>query len=366
MSDVTEAGEEALPTQIPIEEISVGGEGRLSPREAAQALSQHRWKRDAQEAKETKEPEAPQAAEAQPDTAQAEPAAPETDTSETTEAEPQETAPLELPRSWSKDQSELWAKLPPETQAYLLEQDSKATRAVRQAQNEAAEQRKAAEEKAAAMEQARKQYDEALPVLLQTLQQQQLGEFADIKTPADVERLAREDWPRYALWDAKQKQLQAVQQDMAQSQQRQQQEFKSKWDQFAKDEDARFLEKAPEMSDEGRARKVADASLHLLKDIGFSDQDLSKLWNGEASLSLRDHRAQLLIRDAVRYREAQSAAKTKAVKPVPTVQRPGSPVSRTPDADSQLKNLSNQIDSKSGFAAVRAAAELVTARRSRQ
>lgn len=355
MSDVHAAGEDALPAP---ETINVGGDGALSPRDAANALEQYRYKRDAREER----AEAPvRAAEPEIPPAQAEEAAaPETDTGETQQVE-QVKPPLELPRSWSKDQAEVWAALDPTVQEYLLDQDSKASKAVRQAQNEAAEQRKAIEADRAAMEQARKHYDEALPVLLQTLQQQQQGEFADIKTMADVERLAREDWPRYALWDAQQKKVAAVQQQIQQAQERQQTEFRTKWDQFAKDEDAKFLDAAPELSDSAVAKKVADGSLSMLKDIGFTESDLSKLWNGEASLSLRDHRAQLLIRDALRYRQAQTAAKSKTLKPVPVVQRPGSPAARAPESDIRIQNLNKQFDKTASW---KDAAELLIAQRS--
>src|SRR6185312_12965312 len=118
----------------------------------------------------------------------------------------------------------------------------------------------------------------------------------------------REDWPRYALWDAQQKKTAAVSQEMQASQQRQQEDFKNKWNEFSTKEDAKFLELAPEMADKEKATKVADASVSLLKDLGFGESDLAKLWNGEASVSLRDHRVQLLIRDAARYRSAIAEA----------------------------------------------------------
>lgn len=360
MSDVSIATEESLP---PIETPEVSGDQPLSPREAARALSQYRWKRDAEQEREQAPPKAAAPTPEPEIPAQPEAAAPETDTGvETQQAEPQaeEAAPLELPRSWSKDKADIWAKLDPDAQSYLLEQDSKASRAVRQAQNEAAEIRKGLETERIALEQSKKQYEEALPSLLQALQQAQLGEFADIKTTADAERLAREDWPRYALWSEKQRQLQMLQQQAQQVQQQQQVQYREQWTKFATDEDAKFIEAAPEMADEGRARKVADASLNLLKDIGFSDQDLSRLWNGEASLSLRDHRAQLLIRDAVRYREAQQAARTKAVKPVPVVQRPGSPAARVPEQDIRIQQLDQQFDRKPDW---KNAAELLIAQR---
>ena len=338
-------------------EVSVGGEGNLSAREAANALSQNRWKRDAN-------PAAEPAAEipAEPDNA----APPQEATGATEEpaADPGEAQPLELPRSWAKDKSDLWAKLDRDTQEYLLDHDSKASGEVRRTQNESAEQRKALDAERTQLEQARQQYEAALPTLLATLQQATAGEFSDIKTMADVEKMAREDWPRYALWDAHQKKIGAVQQELTQSQQRQAQEFQGKWAQFAKDEDAKFMQAAPEMANKDAASKVAQSAVELLRDKGFSDTDLGKLWNGEASLSLRDHRVQLLIRDALRYRDAQVAAKSKVAKPVPSVQRPGTAPQRAPDSQVRLAQLSKQLDQTGNWRD--AAAYLMAQRAARQ
>ena len=248
-----------------------------------------------------------------------------------------------MPRSWAKDKADIWAKLDPDTQAYLLEQDSKTNTSVKRSLNEVAEQRKAIEAERTTLEQARQQYEQALPVLLQTLQQQQQGEFADIMTPADMERLAREDWPRYALWDAKQKQIAMVAQQMQSSQERQSKDYQQKWEKFATDEDAKFLEAAPEMSDKTKAAKITSDAFDLLKDLGFTQYELNRSWNGQASWSPRDSRVQLLIRDAVRYREAQAALK-KAPRAVPQVQRPGSSNQRAPDQSVQLQSLSNKLD----------------------
>lgn len=332
---------------------------KMTVREATNALLQNRWKRDAAEQREA----APEAAASEPSPAQAEDAAPPqeaTGEEVTATADQPETAPLDLPRSWAKDRAEVWAKLDRATQEYLLEHDSKASTEVRRTQNEAAEQRKAIEAERNQLEQARKQYEEALPMLLQTLQEQQQGQFSDIKTMADVERMAREDWPRYALWDAHQKKVAALNAEMQASQQRQQQEFQSAWSKFAKDEDARFAERAPEMADAAKAKKLSESGFSLLKDLGFSESDIAETWNGQKSLSLRDHRVQLLVRDAVLYRQAKAAVPKAAVKPVPNVQRPGSPAQHAPDADIRITNLEKQLERKGGW---KDAAELLIARR---
>src|SRR3990167_194442 len=63
-------------------------------------------------------------------------------TGEDEKIDPEETPPLDLPRSWAQDAQERWTKLDRETQQYLLDHDSKASETVRRAQNEAAEARK--------------------------------------------------------------------------------------------------------------------------------------------------------------------------------------------------------------------------------
>src|SRR4051812_26488093 len=128
---------------------------------------------------------------------------------------------IEPPRSWTKEDKDLFTSLPRATQERIAERERSREGDFNRRQQEAAEKSKALEAERSKAEQARQQYEAALPQLLQTLQQQQAGEFADIKTLADVERLAREDWPRYALWDVQQKKIAEVGQHLALAQQRQ-------------------------------------------------------------------------------------------------------------------------------------------------
>jgi len=359
MSDVNTApgGDGEAVTVVP-----VSSEEPISARDAANAVVDFRRKRDAEARGE--QPEAPaQAAEPEPlaDEANANP--PEEAPGEQTEApEPAEEPPIEPPRSWTKEEKEEFKSYPRQAQEVIARREQDRETALRKGQNETADKLKGLTAREQQLEQARQQYEQALPVLLQTLQQQQQGEFSDIKTMADIENLAREDWPRYALWDAQQKKIAAVTQEVTASQERQAQEYKTKWAEFASKEDAKFIELAPEMADKEKATKVADASVALLKDLGFSDQDLGKLWNGEASLSLRDHRAQLLIRDAARYREAQKAVKAP-VKAVPQVQRPGVAKPKGADDDLRIKHLSDKLESSGSW---KDAAELLIAQRSRK
>jgi hypothetical protein len=363
--------------------VAPTGEGALSPRDAAAELVRYRRGRKPQAAK---APDAVRAAgssdvagsadladlaappagdepipNSAPDPDRAD-AAPQDEApgATTDHAEPETLPPLEPPRSWNKDARERFAALPRETQEYLLSREQERDREVRQSQNEAAEQRKllAAERRSA--QEARAHYEGALPVLLQTLVQQ-ANEFPDIRTFADVERLAREDWPRYVLWDAQQKKINAVEQELKATLARQNQETQQRFAHFAREQDTLIHEKVPELADRAQAGKAAEGAVAMLKDLGFDDHELGEMWNGRQALSLRDHRVQLLIRDGVRYREAQAAAKAAAAKSVPQVQRPGAASSRNADLDARLNALDQRLE-RSG--SLKDAAALLVARRS--
>jgi hypothetical protein len=279
------------------------------------------------------------------------------------QAEPAEPPPIEPPRSWTKEAKERWQSLPRETQEYLAEREQERERELRRGQNDAAEKLKGLTAKEQAVELARQQYETALPLLLDNLQSAMQGEFSDIKTMADVQKMASEDWPRYVRWDAQQKQVTAVQQEMRGAEERRTAEFTQRWTEFAKREDSLFAEKVPEMADRDKAAKLQSAAVSVLKELGFSDEELSRSYHGKQGMSLRDHRVQLLVRDATLWREAQAKAKAATAKPVPPVQRPGVSQGKAAEREAAIQNLNQQLDKASGVNALRAAAKLVAARR---
>lgn len=352
MSDISNApaGAAEQPIAAPVV-VSTPAEptGPISTRDAAIALSQRRW---AKAKEQTEQPAAPAAAPQEP--AAVEPpqeladeasAAPDVspDPGETEQPEPAELPPIEPPRSWTSEERERFKSYPRELQAYLSEREQQRDRDLRTRQNEAAEKLKGLTAKEQAVEQARQQYEAALPALLQTLQDQQAGTYADIKTAADVDRLAHEDPLRYIQWSAHQQKVAAAQQELRASQERQVREYQDKWAQFAEREDKLIAEKIPELADPAQRAKVQEGALSYLKDIGFQESELSSAWNGQASLSLRDHRVQGMIRDAVKFREGQANAK-KAItaKPLPPVQRPG--VAPTRGNDANIQALSKKLE----------------------
>jgi hypothetical protein len=269
-------------------------------------------------------------------------------------------APIEPPRSWTKGEQERFKSLPRETQEYLSVREQERDREFRRSQNETAEQRKALEAERQKAEQARAQYESALPQLLETLAQQQAGEFSDIKTMADVEKLARDDWPRYLQWDLAQKRIAAVQQQVIAARERQAQETHAKFAEYARREDTLFAEKVPDMGDPEKALRLQQQALAVLKDFGFGEEELGRSWNGQGDLSLRDHRVQLLVRDAILWRDAQAKAKAAATKPVPPVQRPSAATTQPAAREQELQNLSRRLDQTGSL---KDAAALLRARR---
>jgi len=70
--------------------------------------------------------------------------------------------------------------------------------------------------------------------------------------------------------------------------------------------------------------KAAHGVAGLLQGPGFTDADWQRCGMASEPISLRDHRIQLLLRDGVKYRDAQAAAKKAARGPYPTSNgRPG-------------------------------------------
>lgn len=369
MDETTQADAGAAPQLTDIVERVAGGEGPMTARAAAHSLIDARNKQSARERKdqetdgEATREGATSAEQSSPGGEPGNGAGPDTAPGETQGSDqatsPEDAPPIAPPRSWTKEDKELFKGLPRETQERLVERERSREGDFLRRQNEAAEKLKGLSAREQAMEQAKRQYESALPALLQSLQEQ-AGEFADIQSLADIERVAREDWPRYVRWDAQQKKIAAVQGQVNAAVARQAQAAQHNWSSFAQQQDALLLEKAPELADKAQLAKVADGAMGVLKDLGFNDQELSDLWNGRGAMSLRDHRVQLLIRDGVRYRDAQAATRSAAVRPVPSVQRPGAAAPRGAEADARLSALNTKLE-QSG--SLKDAAALLAAQR---
>ncbi len=284
---------------------------------------------------------APQESGDEPGTAAAEEQPP----GETEEADPAEEPPVEPPRSWTPEEKKAFKLLPRDHQQVIADRERTREADYRRGHDEAAARFKAAEAKEQAAEQARVQYEQALPLLLQQVNSQISAKFQDLKTWEDVNRMAREDPVRYMEWDADQKRAQALVQETRAVQSRQMQQAQQKFNAFCEAQNKLAQETIPELRDPQKAAALREeARSYLAKDIGFSDGELQGLSAGSWQVSGLDHRFQALLWKAMRYDKAQKAVKAPTPRAVPPVQRPGPAPDRGAQKAAVLKDLDKQLD----------------------
>jgi hypothetical protein len=276
-------------------------------------------------------------------------------TGETQEDAPAEVPPRELPRSWTRDRTEVWNRLDPATQDILLEQDRMASAEVRRVQNEAAEFRKAAQAERAQAEQARQRYEAQLPALLQSLQDANQAAFSDIRTVDDVQKLASEDPFRYLQWQAHQTKLQAVSAEAEKARGQQDRQRQSEWQQYRQREDALAAELIPELADKDKGVALMKRAADRLTELGFRPDELTRLANGEERISVFDHRFQQLVYSDLKLSEIQNARTAVAQKPVPPVQRPGT---ARPQGQANSERIQALTQNLNATGSLRAAQEL--------
>lgn len=356
-------GGEAV-TVVPVPSPAPAETAPVNASEAARQLAQWRVQKKQNEAKETQAAPAEAAAETNPAEGQDSDPPAEAPAEATEAPDPaEELPPIEAPRSWTKDEKERFQSLPRETQEYIAQREQEREREIRRSQNEAAEERKATKAERDKVEQARQQYETALPVVLQTLQQTLAGEFSDIKTLQDAEKLAADDWPKYLRWRAHQDKVAGFVNEIRANEERRAQEDAAKFSDFAKEQDKLFIERVPEFADKDKAAKLQKLAADYLVEVGFSDGELPNYWHGQDKLSLRDARMQEIIADAARYRAAKATAAKPAPKPVPPVQRPGVAKDHGAAKVAQIEAAAQKLSTARGNSALAAATELLRAQR---
>lgn len=258
-----------------------------------------------------------------------------------------EEPPVKPPRTWTKAEKEAFALLPREHQQAIVDRESERDSYYQRGLQEAAQKARQADERSQAAEQARQQYENALPALYQQFTAQFQAEFQDIKTWDDVANMRQNDPMRFMAWQEAREKGNALRQQTEAAQVRQQQEAQQTWANFVNAETQAFTEKAPEFANPETMAKAQAQALETLVETGFGKDELAAMWDQGKPLSLRDHRVMLLVRDAMKYRAAQKAAKTATRKPVPPVQRPGTAPAKGEAQAVDLKILDSKL-TKSG------------------
>lgn len=259
-------------------------------------------------------------------------------------AEPEAEPSIEPPKSWTKEEKEAFRNFSPEHQKTFLEREQKREKDIRSRLKEAAEQSKQVQAEALAHQQARQKYETALPQIVSALNAAHLDKFGDIKTQADLDRLAQEDVIRWVEYSNSRQKVAAVQAQAHAAERARAAQQAQQWEKWSAEQDAKFVEAHPaDFSDLEKSREQINKAARFLNDIGFTDGEMKAAMSG-VPVSMRDARIQTLIYKAMKYDAAQAdVGKAKAQPPAPKVQRPGSGRSAGVDTLARAQAYENQI-----------------------
>jgi hypothetical protein len=132
---------------------------------------------------------------------------------------------------------------------------------------------------------------------------------------------------------------------------------------FSRMNDDAAAAKIPELQDSARAHALRTATKQMLKDVGFSDDEVTAAWSGKTGVPLRDYRVQMLLADGARWRMAQAKVNQVTKAPIPPVQRPGTYRPAGAGDMETVQRLQRELDSATGDRAVKLATRLHQARR---
>lgn len=384
---VTASSEASAAISPPI--LAQRPEGTLSATEAARMLASRRREKPA--ASET--PAAPEPKEAPAAAAPETPEKPESKTEAPAKVDgaapvekpatgetddnakaPVEKQPRPLPRSWTKEQADNWNALPESVQELLTEQDKKASDAVRKAQNDAATHAKDLTSKLEVAEKVRTEYEAKAQKAMDILLREQTRDFPDIKSDADVAKLAVEDPVRWVQWQQHQAELQAQAGEVEAAKQRSTEARNSARNDYATAQMEALRAAYPEFTDPKVQQATLSEALPLLDTYGFDRDTLGTLLKGESGYkALNSAGFQRLVVDLMRANKqieghkAVTAAhakevadlKAKLVPPeTPPVVRPGAAPERNQSDSVTLAGLSKQLTTsnslKDGLALLKA------------
>ena len=272
---------------------------------------------------------------------------------EADDSEDEDLPPIDPPSTLNKEQRARFKELPREVQERWADLEDTSSRELRRLQTRTDEERRAAEAERQQFAEARQRYETALPQMLQALHSEFAEKFPEIRTEADVQRLAAQNPNRYIQYDALMKKYQRYNSDQTESLQRQREQAKSNFSRYVSEQNEKFIEQNPKWADADAAPKLQKMAVNLLEDIGYSQDEIRDLWANGQPLSARDYRFQTLIARLVDVESQLKSAKANVskakAKPKQPVNKPGNQSSspRQDATSERLKALKEKAD-KSG------------------
>jgi hypothetical protein len=190
----------------------------------------------------------------------------------------------------------------------------------------------------------------------------ELGNLAPQQIPTAIEVVSRQNPARAAAMVDHLKQTHRIVQEAAQVQE-QHQQWQAQRYRAAFDQDVARHDQAYDrwVRDQGvtpaEHTEIYNEVMNDFRRQGWTDAQIYEAWNNNAAM--RSFAGQQQMFQAAKWRLNQKAIKEKQFKPVPAVQRPGSPLERASDQDYRLRELNKG----GGPLSPKEAAALVTARR---
>jgi hypothetical protein len=262
---------------------------------------------------------------------------------------PKPERPQDFPRSWATDADTVavWNSLPEQARQQVARREQERDSATSRAQSEYIAKQRDIE---VAVQRAESTAWAALLEIQPQLEQLGIRSNEDWQRlvqerPEDAKAIAAEMDRRQERVAEFQRLRGEAQQAAVQQQQQQIEQLvsnaKASWEQQKAREDAAAMKLIPELNDPAKAPAVQQRCMNYLKnDLGLSEQEISHLWNTDATF--HSAKAQKLIHDASMWREAQEKARNATPKNPP---RP------------QLGGMNGGTSNLTGDAALRAAAD---------
>lgn len=234
------------------------------------------------------------------------------------------TRPPDLPKSWATEDAELWAALPEEVRAKAAEIAEAREKHfhTRQAEIDKARQDAETLTKQLRGEQERALVHRQAADEFSGMVAQYNRQFGDLKEPADIEKLAKENPERFEQWkqsfttlELNRRLITALQsadekvlrETAAAVQQEQHKQAREHFAKYCEAEDQRAAKLMPELADPAQAEAVQERCLtYLTKDLGLPKERVVELWN--TNPLFRSAEAQAMVADAAFGRAARKAA----------------------------------------------------------
>lgn len=251
--------------------------------------------------------------------------------------EPGTLPPLEAPPGWNAEEKAEFKSYPRKAQEAILRREQDRTTELRNIQNTAAEQRKKADGEVARLKGLADRIEATVNDEVKGL----AADFPEIKSDADVERLAATDPTRFGQFQARLMRLNAAQQAKAEAAQEVQKRNEQATREAAQSSYQELVKHFPTWKDPKVATKdVTEVQDYVIKEYGVNEQAVRSTYD-PVTIRLA-HKAMLYDRAQAAAAAAKAKAKTGAA---PRVMTPGA----NPPTPKEQREAATQTGRKAQF-----------------